>query len=455
MNNTVAMVSLGCAKNKTNSEQMEQRLKDAGYELLDNPAEAYTVVVNTCGFIESAKQEAINTILELAELKAEPESALTKLVVAGCLAQRYKAELLTEIPEIDALLGTGSYHEIVAALNGVTNGGSSDGEKALFFSDPDNAPINEPYLPASVSQGWAFLKIAEGCDNHCAYCVIPQLRGRYRSRAVGDIVREAQTLAANGVKELIVIAQDVTSYGIDLLRADPASNATLPELLRQIAAVDGIRWIRLHYLYPDQITDELIELIAGECKIVKYMDIPIQHTDDEILRTMNRKGSEQQLRALFKQLRIKIPSVVLRTTLITGLPGEDEAAFERLCDFLRDNRVERVGVFPYSPEEGTTAARLSGQVPKELAEHRAALIDDLQADISDAFNESRLGSTVEVLLESYDRWGECFVARSFAESAEVDGKIFVPAPFDAAKIGTFATVTITDSFDGELIAELT
>ena len=341
---TVGLVSLGCAKNQVNSEQMLCLLAEAGYEITDRVDDVDVVVVNTCGFIESAKSEAIAEILELAALKAEGK--IKKILVAGCLAQRYSDELLQELPEVDGLIGTGSFGDIVSAVDAVME------DRTPVLMGDINAPLEEIGRVLTTPDHWAYLKIAEGCDNRCAYCVIPSIRGRYRSRAMEDLIEEASLLASDGTKELIVVAQDTSRYGIDLY-----GERRLPALLTALCAIDGLEWVRVHYMYPDEITDELLDVFEKEPKLVKYFDIPIQHCNDAILRAMHRRGSRAYLDTLLKKIRARIPDAVIRTSLIAGLPGEDEAAFEELCAFLREHRLERAGCFVFSPEGGPRPRR--------------------------------------------------------------------------------------------------
>ena len=435
----VSFISLGCAKNTVNAEQMMALCRDAGMELLSAPEGADVVVINTCGFIDSAKSEAIDNILAMAELKAEGQ--IGKILVTGCLSQRYKQEILTELPEVDGVLGTGSYSEIVPALHEVVSGGTP----CRFGSI--HAPVEELDRVLTTPPYVAYLRIAEGCDNHCAYCVIPSLRGKYRSRKMENVLAEAQKLADNGVKELIIIAQDITRYGIDLY-----GSKKLPALLRELCKMD-FRWIRLHYLYPDEIDDELIDTIAEEPKILKYLDIPIQHCNDAVLRAMNRRNTKEELLELFYTLRGRIDGLVLRTSLIAGLPFEDEDAFDELCSFLREVRIERAGVFPYSPEEGTAAAKMLNRVDTTEAERRAELIVDVQSDIMDDFNESRMGEITEVLCEGWDSQSMSYVGRSWAESPDIDGRIYFAAEREVAE-GEFVPVRITGAMDGELTGEL-
>lgn len=426
MKKSIALISLGCAKNLVNSEQMLYLLDEAGYALSPDPEGCDAVIINTCGFIDAAKSEAIDTILQMAELKAAGK--LGKIIVTGCLPERYRDDIRTELPEIDAILGVGSFADIVSALDEAFAGNIVE-----YFGDK-NAPVDE--LPRVVSTGpsWAYLKIAEGCDNFCAFCAIPYIRGRYRSRSMTNILEEARSLAEHGVKELIVIAQDITKYGTDLY-----GKRSLAELCSKLSEIDGIEWIRLHYTYPDQFDDELIDEIASNNKIVKYLDIPIQHINDGILRAMNRHGTSDDIRRLFKDLRQRIPGLVLRTSIIAGLPGEGEAEFEELCEFLREAKIERAGVFPFSPEEGTRAAKME-HVDFETAQRRAELIMQLQSEIMEEFCRSQVGKTLRVLCEGYDEEQKMFFGRSYADSPDIDGLVF----FDGASCeGNIVDVKIT------------
>ena len=433
MEKTFAMISLGCAKNLVNSEQMLYLLSEAGYTLLPEPEGADFAVVNTCGFIDAAKSEAIETILELAELKKE--NKLGAIIVTGCLSERYRDSIQDELPEIDAVLGVGSFGEIVEAAEAVTKG------RSLRRFASNSAPVDE--IPRVVSTGpsWAYLRIAEGCDNYCAFCAIPYIRGRYRSRPMENVVEEARELAAHGVKELIVIAQDITRYGTDLY-----GKRSLASLCRELSAIEGVEWIRLHYLYPDAFDDELIDEIASNGKIVKYLDIPIQHINDSILRAMHRRGTGGEIRALFRTLRERIPGLVLRTSLIAGLPGEGEAEFEELCEFLKEARIERAGVFPFSPEEGTPAAAMPHPDPL-TAQRRAELIMQLQAQIMDEFCQSRIGQTLRVLCQDYDEDSGLLVGRSWADSPDIDGLVFFEGDCPP---GEMAEVLIDAAEDGFL-----
>ena len=435
----IAFISLGCAKNLVNSEQMMALCVKSGHTLADSPDGADVAVVNTCGFIDSAKSEAIDQILSLAALK--DEGRLGKILVAGCLSQRYQDEMLQELPEIDGLLGTGSYTDILEALDAM-----AAGDVPTYFGDihhtlEDGARIVTKPLYS------AYLKIAEGCDNRCAYCVIPSLRGKYRSRTVESLVAEAKSLADQGTKELIVVAQDITRYGLDL-----TGKRMLPQLLTELCKLP-FPWIRLHYLYPDEFTDELIEVIANEPKILKYLDIPIQHANDKLLRAMDRRGDKAEIMALFEILRARIPGLVIRTSLITGLPGEGEAEFEELCDFLRWAKLERAGIFPFSPQEGTPAFDMPGQVGEVEAVRRAELLVELQSRVMDEYNEQRLGTTLEVLCEGFDAAAGCYAGRSYADSPDVDGHVYFTAAGRVPE-GELVRVRITGTTDGDLTGEM-
>ena len=435
----VSFISLGCDKNRVNTEQMMALCAEAGMEVQGEVADTDVVVVNTCGFIDSAKSEAIDTILEMAELKNA--GWVKKIIVTGCLSQRYQNEIPVELPEVDGTLGTADYGRIVDAVNEVMAG-----KPCRHFSDINRAVEELPRL-LTTPPHYAYLRIAEGCSNCCAYCVIPQLRGKYRSRPMESILAEAEALAADGVKECIVIAQDITRYGIDLYR-----EKKLPELLRELCKLD-FAWIRLHYLYPDTITDELLETIAAEPKICRYLDIPIQHCNDEVLRAMNRRETKTGLLELFAKIRAKIPDVVLRTSLITGLPYENEAAFDELCEFLQAVKLPRVGCFAYSPEEGTPAAEMPNRVDTAEAQRRAELVADIQSEIMDEFNDSRLGDVAEVLCDGFDDDAMCLVGRTYAESPGIDGCVFFSAEREVEP-GELVRVRITGTMDGDLTGEL-
>lgn len=435
----IAFVSLGCAKNLVNTEQMMALCRRAGHTVTGDPDGADVAVLNTCGFIESAKSEAIENILELAELKKA--GRLKKLLVTGCLSQRYPDDIRTELPEVDGMLGTGSYTDVAAAVEELMAGEKAEhfGNIHRTFEDGERLVTTPPYT--------AYLKIAEGCSNGCAFCIIPKLRGRYRSRSMEALLAEARQLADSGVKELIVIAQDITRYGMDL--EEPTS---LAGLLKELCKLD-FHWIRLHYLYPEVITDELIDTIAREKKIVHYLDIPIQHCNDGILKAMRRRNTRAELEDLFDRLRRAIPDLVVRTSLICGLPGEGEAEFEELCQFLREQKLQRVGVFQFSPEEGTLAAAMEDQVDPETAARRVELVVNLQSRIMDEYNEARLGTVMEVLCEGFDAQAGCFAGRTYADSVEIDGRVLFTAA-RAVPAGSFVNVRITGVSDGELTGEI-
>ena len=436
MDKTVALISLGCAKNLVNSEQMLYLLSEAGYALAPSPDGADAVIINTCGFIDAAKSEAIDTILEMAQLKSE--GRLGKIIVTGCLTERYRAAVTEELPEVDAILGVGSFGDIVPAVDAVF------AEKPVSLFADNSAPVDE--IPRVVSTGpsWAYLRIAEGCDNFCAFCAIPFIRGRYRSREMENVLEEARDLASHGVKEIIVIAQDITRYGTDIY-----GKRSLAELCRKISEIDGIEWIRLHYTYPDQFDDELIDEIASNPKIVKYLDIPIQHINNKILKTMNRHGTGDDIRRLFKTLRQRIPGLVLRTSLIAGLPGEGEAEFEELCEFLCEAKIERAGVFPFSPEEGTPAARMEHCEPEE-AQRRAELIMDIQARIMDDFAASLVGRTLPVICTECNGDGQ-WTGRSCYDSPDIDGLVYFSGKGGEGEIVPVRITAVSD--DGNLIGE--
>ena len=434
----VAFVSLGCAKNLVNTEQMAALVRQAGHQIVPDAEGADVCVLNTCGFIDSAKREAIDHILYLAHLKEEGQ--LKKLLVAGCLSQRYRDDIRSELPEVDGMLGTGSYTDVVEAIEAVMEGESPErfGDISHTYEDGERMVSTVPWS--------AYLKIAEGCDNYCAFCIIPYLRGHYRSRSMESLLAEARKLSEAGVKELIVIAQDITRYGMDLYH-----KPMLAALLEELCKLD-FHWIRLHYLYPDLVTDELIDVIAAHDQILNYLDIPIQHCNDRILKAMCRRGTKDQIGQLFAKLRARLPGLVLRTSLICGLPGEGEAEFEELCAFLEEQRIERAGVFQFSPEEGTKAVEMPDQVDPEVAQRRVELAVDLQSRIMDEWNESRLGETLEVLCEGFDEEMGCYVGRSRADSVDIDGKVYFTAAGEVVP-GTFVYVTVTELVDGDLMGE--
>ncbi len=432
----IGFISLGCAKNQVDCERMMYRVQEAGHTVKADIVGSDVVVINTCGFIDSAKAEAIDFILQTAALKQE--GLVGKILVTGCLSQRYQDEIMAEMPEVDGVLGTGSYTEVVTAIDRLL-----EGECVSDFGSID-APEQETGRILTTPEHYAYLKIAEGCDNRCSYCIIPYLRGKFRSRQMDDVLYEARVLAASGVKEIIVVAQDTSRYGTDL----PGHKRLLPQLLRQLCAIEEFRWVRLHYLYPDEIDDELIDVIAAEPKIVKYLDIPIQHCNSKILQLMNRRGDGQFLRQLFAKLRARIPGLVLRTSVITGLPGEGEEEFAELCTFLREMKLERVGAFPFSPEEGTPAAQMEF-VDNEIAQSRAQFVETIQSAIMDEYNAAIIGQTLDVLVDGYDPEYEQYFGRTWADSPEIDGRVWIATQEDISE-GSFVQVCIEGLIDGDL-----
>ena len=432
----IGFISLGCAKNQVDCERMMFRVQEAGHNVQPDVVGSDVVIINTCGFIDSAKAEAIDFILQMGQLKQQ--GLVGKILVTGCLSQRYKEEIIAEMPEVDGILGTGSYTEVVPALEALLE------DKQVSDFGSIDAPEVETGRILTTPEHYAYIKIAEGCDNRCSYCIIPYLRGKYRSRSMDDVLYEARVLAASGVKELLVVAQDTSRYGTDL----PGHKRQLAQLLRELCKIDGLEWIRIHYLYPDEIDDELISVIAQEDKIVKYLDIPIQHCNSHILQLMNRRGDGPFLKALFHKLRSAIPGLVLRTSVITGLPGEDEAAFEELCLFLKEQKLERVGAFPFSPEEGTPAADMEF-VDSAVAQKRAQMVEDIQSRIMDEYNSSMLGKTLRVIVDGYDEEMEQYFGRTFADSPEIDGRVWIAADEPISE-GSFINVLVDSLVDGDL-----
>ncbi len=432
----IGFISLGCAKNQVDCERMMYRVQEAGHTVCPGIVGCDVVVINTCGFIDSAKSEAIDFILNTAALKAEGQ--VGKILVTGCLSQRYQEEIVKEMPEVDGVLGTGSYTEIVPAIEALLE----DNTVSEFGSI--DAPEQETGRILTTPEHYAYIKIAEGCDNRCAYCIIPYLRGKFRSRQMDDVLYEARLLAASGVKELIVVAQDTSRYGTDL----PGHQRLLPELLRELCKIEELHWIRVHYVYPDEIDDAFVEVMATEPKIVKYLDIPIQHCNSKILKLMNRRGDGQFLKALFAMLRANIPGLVLRTSVITGLPGEGEEEFQELCDFLKEQRLERVGAFAFSPEEGTPAAEMEF-VDNEVAVRRAEMVETIQSSIMDDYSASLMGKQLEVLVDGYDEEFEQYFGRTFADSPDIDGRVWIASADDLSE-GDFVTVEIDGIIEGDL-----
>ena len=436
----VGMVSLGCPKNQVDAEILMGLLRQDGFELTPDAGLADVVVVNTCGFIESAKQESIENILEFCQLKKE--GRIKCVVATGCLAERYREELVKEIPELDVVLGIGSNEQIAAAVRTALDGKKS----VLFDAKKEDLPLNGGRV-LSTLPFYAYLKIAEGCDNRCSYCAIPMIRGRFRSREMADILEEARWLSENGVTEVVVVAQDTTRYGEDL-----PGGETLAALLTELCKIDGFRWIRVLYCYPERITDELLEVFAREEKLVKYLDIPLQHANGRVLRAMNRHGDRQELTALMKKIRDKVPGIVLRTTLIAGFPGETPEEFEELCEFVNDIRFERLGCFAYSQEEGTPAGRMKDQIEEEEKIRRAELIMEQQMFIMNDYNEAQVGNVLTAVVEGYDRYAQAFFGRTAMDAPDIDGKIFFTSP-KPLSIGQYVGVRVDEVLDYDLMGE--
>lgn len=432
----VCMVSLGCSKNLVDSERMLDKIRKHGYELVVEYGESDVAVVNTCGFIQSAKEEAIETILEIAKLKQE--GTIKKIIVTGCLVERYKEELAEEFPEVDAVLGIGNQEDIIDVIDKVLHG-----QHVVTFDDKYRLQLTGNRI-ISTLPFFAYLKIAEGCSNRCSYCAIPDIRGNYRSVPMEDILKEANWLADNGVTELIVIAQDTTRYGYDLYK-----EYKLPQLLKELCKIDNLKWIRVLYCYPEKITDELLNVIANEDKIVKYMDIPIQHCNETVLKNMRRGGNEQKLRELFNHIREVIPNITIRTTLITGFPQETEEQFTQLAEFVKEMHFDRLGCFPYSQEEGTPAGEMDGQLDEETKNHRAEIIMQQQELFMEENNEKKLNTIVETVVEGFDKWAECYFGRTTADAPDIDGKIFFSSD-DKLSIGQYVKVEVTDIIDYDL-----
>ena len=432
---------MGCEKNTVNTEKMIATTLGAGYNLVTDLDKTQVAVINTCGFIESAKQEAIETIFEVVQLKNEGK--IERIIVAGCLVQRYQAEIAEEIPEVDGFLGVGSFQRIGEAIDAVLRG-----ERILWCDPTENLQLEGERVLTTPPET-AYLKIADGCNNRCAYCCIPAIRGKYQSRTMENVLHEARSLAAQGCKELILIAQDTTNYGVDLY-----GEKKLPALLREIVKIEGLEWVRLLYLYPDKITEELVEIMATEPKLLPYIEMPIQHGVGSVLKRMNRPGDTKSLLRTLKTLRDKIQSVVLRTTLIVGFPGETEEEFEALCRFVREAKFDKLGVFCYSREEGTPAYEMEDQIPDEVKERRRDVIETIQADVVEEKQQALLGKTLQVLVEGFDRFAECWYGRSYMEAPDIDGKIFFTGG-SSLKAGQFVKVTIEETMDFDLIGRIT
>lgn len=436
----IGLVSLGCSKNLVDSERMLYKIRERGYELVTEPGLSDIAVVNTCGFIQSAKEEAIETILELGKLKEE--GTIKKIIITGCLSERYRQEAAELFPEADAVIGIGNQEDIIDVIDHVLAN-----ERVVSFEKKEKLPVTGGRI-ISTLPFFAYLKIAEGCDNCCSYCAIPKIRGRFRSVPMEDVIKEAEWLAENGVTELIVIAQDTTRYGEDLYGA-----SKLPELLEMLCGINGFKWIRVLYCYPERITDKLLDVIAKQPKIVKYLDIPIQHCSGEVLKNMNRCGDQTQLKALIAKIRDKVPEIVLRTTLITGFPGETEEQFNELAEFVKTIEFDRLGCFPYSQEDGTVAGKMDNQVDDDIKAHRADIIMEQQQLIHRRKNEACMGKTFEAVVEGFDKWAECYFGRTESDAPDIDGKVFF-AGTDKLRVGQYVNIRITDTLDYDLIGEV-
>ena len=437
----IGFISLGCPKNQLDTEVMLHELASAGYEITPDETEAEIVIINTCGFIESAKKEAIDNILDVAWLKKH--NGLKGIVVTGCLAERYREQIFEELPEVDALLGVGSIHHIVDAVQSIEKRKSKKAPKYASFEDKNTVKLGGERI-LTTPDYYAYLKIAEGCDNRCAYCAIPSIRGNFRSRPMEELVEEAKELDALGVKELCIVAQDITRYGQDLY-----GGYKLHELLHRITAETQIPWIRLLYCYPDKVTDELIAEIRDNPRILKYIDMPLQHISDPVLRRMNRHGDSKLIRELIAKLRREIKDLTLRTTFIVGFPGETQEDFEELCNFVEEVRFEHLGVFPYSAEEGTPAAEMADQIDEQVKQDRADIIMKAQMQINAEDNEKKIGQVVRVLVEDFDAVSEAHFGRSAADAPEIDGKVYFKCERRVAP-GSMIDVKVRDVVDYDL-----
>ena len=437
----VGMVSLGCNKNQVDAERMLYSIKEAGYQLVADAALADISIINTCGFIESAKQEAIETILEFAQLKKE--GRIKKIIITGCLAERYKAEVSELIPEADAVVGLGCNKDIVKIIDRTLAN-----ENVQAFESKLELPMTGMRVQTTLPF-FSYLKIAEGCSNRCSYCAIPMIRGKFRSVPMEDLIKEAEYLVSHGVREINVLAQDSTRYGEDIY-----GESKLPELLTELCRIENLKWIRVLYCYPERVTDKLLDVIAKEDKIVKYIELPVQHCDGDILRKMNRPGDEETLRKLIAKIRERVPGVIIRTTLITGFPTETEEQFDRLANFVKDMEFDRLGCFAYSEEEGTKAAEMEGQIDEEVRQHRADIIMEQQQIIMSHKNAAMTDKVIEVVTEGFDRYGECYFGRSAADAPDIDGKIFFTSPGRKLVPGIFVKVKITEILDYDLIGEV-
>lgn len=442
MNERIGIVSLGCAKNQVDAEMMLFTLKQSGYKIVADPAMADVVIVNTCGFIESAKQESIDEIIELGKLKAEGK--IKRIIVTGCLAERYQHMVKEQLYEVDAVLGIGANEDIAEVVKK-----SLEGEQTELYPDKLCLPLDGGRIQ-STPPHYAYLKLGDGCDNRCTYCAIPLIRGKFRSRTIESVIEEAKQLVASGVKELILIAQDTTRYGIDLY-----GELVLPKLLDALCEIEDLKWIRLLYCYPDEITDELIDCIARQEKVLNYIDIPLQHCNNRVLKAMNRRGTKETIVDVIKKLRNKIPDIVLRTTFICGFPGETEEEFTELAEFVKETKFQRLGCFAYSQEEDTPASEFENQIDDDVKQRRAEIIMEQQMQIMEEYCQSLNGKTIEVVCEGYDRYAECYFGRSMADSPDVDGKVFFNVTGDRKPaIGEFVKVEIDDFLDCDPIGTM-
>ena len=435
----VGMVSLGCPKNQVDAEIMLSILQKNGYEITADENQADAIIVNTCGFIGDAKQEAIDNIIELGELKKQ--NKLKAIIVTGCLAERYRDEILKEMPEVDAVVGIGENKNICAIVDKVLNNDSFS-----CYSDKNNLLMNADRL-LTTPPYTAYLRIADGCDNKCTYCAIPMIRGGFRSREMENIIAEAKSLAENGAKEIILIAQDTTRYGEDLY-----GEYKLPDLLDNLPKIDGIEWIRILYTYPDKITDELISAIKRNSKVLHYLDIPMQHASDKVLKRMNRSGNGEDLKNIINKLRKEIPDITIRTTFIVGFPGEDEKDFETLAEFVKETKFNRMGAFAYSAEEGTPAAEFPDQIDEDVKERRLEVLMAEQSVVNDELSESQIGKDLDVLVEGYDRMNKCYYGRSKMDAPDIDGKVFFMSE-KKQKEGEILKLHIYDRIDYDLLGE--
>lgn len=442
MNYKIGMISLGCPKNQVDAEHMLALMDAEGWEIVDYVDGCDAVIVNTCGFIDDAKKEAIENILDMVELKKE--GVISKIIVTGCLAQRYKDEIVKEIPEVDAVIGIGANGDIIKTVEEVMSGVDTI-EK---YPPQCDLPLEGQRI-LTTPHYWAYLKIGEGCSNRCTYCTIPSIRGNMRSRSMENVIDEAKQLAESGVKELILIAQDTTSYGLDLY-----GELKLPELLNELCKIDSIEWIRLLYCYPDRITDELIETMKNQKKVVNYIDLPLQHADDKILKAMNRRGDQALIRNVISKLRTEIPDVVIRTTFIVGFPGEGEEEFETLAEFVNEIEFDRLGVFTFSPQEGTPAFDMEDQVDEDIKTRRGEVIMQDQYSIMEEKNNEKIGKTYRVVVEDYDGYSDSYTGRTYMDAPEIDGLVKFTSHKDL-DIGDFVDVEIFDVEDYDLIGEVT